>query len=154
MYRNLSALFAGILFGLGLVVSQMVNPAKVIGFLDLFGAWDPSLAFVMGGALIVTGIGYRLVTKKEQPMFDENFHIPADRTIDTRLVIGSVLFGAGWGLVGLCPGPAISALSIGGLPIIVFLVSMGAGGFLFEKLNSSIQPPTDSMTGHDSAQSA
>lgn len=153
MFRNLSALLAGILFGLGLVVSQMVNPAKVIGFLDLFGQWDPSLAFVMGGALIVTAIGYRLVTNKQQPMFEEKFHIPTNKTIDARLAIGSVMFGAGWGLVGLCPGPAISALSIGGLPVVIFLVSMGAGVLLFEKLIGGTQPTSDSASVDKNAQS-
>ncbi|MBX2881841.1 MAG: YeeE/YedE family protein [Granulosicoccus sp.] len=154
MFRYLSALFSGILFGLGLVVSQMVNPAKVIGFLDLFGQWDPSLAFVMGGALIVTAIGYRFVTKNAQPLFEEQFRIPTNRAIDARLAIGSVLFGAGWGMVGLCPGPAVSALTIGGLPVVVFLASMGVGFLLFEKLYGGVQPTSGSSTGKNSAQSA
>lgn len=140
MNRYLSALFAGILFGLGLVVSGMVNPTKVIGFLDLFGEWDPSLAFVMGGAVLVTSVGYRLVGKNAQPVFEEKFHVPNSNAIDKRLIAGSVLFGAGWGLVGLCPGPALSALTFGGLPVIVFLASMGAGALLFEKFNTGVWP--------------
>lgn len=140
MYRNLTALAAGILFGLGLVVSQMTNPEKVIGFLDVFGQWDPSLAFVMGGALIVTTIGYRLATKNPRPLFDNTFQIPTNQQIDKRLAIGSVLFGAGWGLVGLCPGPAVAALTIGGLPVIVFFIAMGAGMGLFELFNKRVPP--------------
>ena len=143
MYRNLSALAAGLLFGLGLVVSQMTNPEKVIGFLDLFGQWDPSLAFVMGGALIVTTIGYRLTTKYPRPLFDTSFQIPANQQIDKRLAMGSVLFGAGWGLVGLCPGPAVAALTIGGLPVIVFFFAMGAGMALFELFNTRILTATN-----------
>lgn len=153
MNRYLSALFAGILFGLGLVVSGMVNPAKVIGFLDLFGDWDPSLAFVMGGALLVTSVGYRLVTKNEQPVFEEKFHIPSSNTIDKRLITGSVLFGAGWGLVGLCPGPALSALTLGGLPVIVFLLSMGAGALLFEKFNTGVWPRPGARTAQGNVSS-
>ena len=132
MMRNISALIAGVVFGMGLTVAQMTNPAKVIGFLDLFGNWDPSLALVMGGALIVTTIGYRLVTKQSKPLFASNFDIPSNRNIDLRLITGSVLFGIGWGLVGLCPGPAIAAVSIGGLPIFVFLGAMVFGFYLVE----------------------
>ena len=132
MGRNIAALLAGLIFGLGLTISEMVNPAKVLAFLDLFGNWDPSLAFVMGGALIVTAIGYRLAWTQEKPTFAERFQVPGNRQIDTRLAIGAVLFGIGWGLVGLCPGPAISALSFGGAPIFVFLAAMGAGMATFE----------------------
>ena len=132
MGRNIAALLAGLIFGLGLTISEMVNPAKVLAFLDLFGNWDPSLAFVMGGALIVTAIGYRLAWTQEKPAFAERFQVPGNRQIDTRLAIGAVLFGIGWGLVGLCPGPAISALSFGGAPIFVFLAAMGAGMATFE----------------------
>ena len=111
MGRNISALLAGLVFGLGLTVSSMVNPAKVLAFLDLFGNWDPSLAFVMGGALVVTALGYRLVWRRDRPVFAERFQVPGNRKVDARLAFGAVLFGIGWGLVGLCPGPAISALS-------------------------------------------
>jgi len=132
MVRLISALVAGLIFGVGLVVSQMVNPEKVLGFLDLFGQWDPSLAFVMGGALVVTAIGYRLVTRSGQPLAADKFHMPTNRTIDAKLAAGSVLFGMGWGLVGLCPGPALAALSIGGLPVLVFLLSMFAGALVYQ----------------------
>jgi len=138
MLQSISALFAGTLFGVGLTVSQMVNPAKVIGFLDIFGNWDPSLAFVMGGALLVTTIGFRLVHKKDKPFFTTAFDIPSNRKVDARLASGSVLFGIGWGLVGLCPGPAVAALSIGGLPILVFLCAMIMGAYLFELMNKKM----------------
>jgi len=135
MLRNISALVAGTLFGIGLTVSEMVNPAKVIGFLDLFGSWDASLAFVMGGALIVTTIGYRLVSKQDKPLFAAAFDNPASRKIDIRLASGSVLFGMGWGLVGLCPGPALAALLIGGLPLLVYLGAMAMGAYLYQLAN-------------------
>lgn len=141
MARNFTALIAGILFGIGLAVSQMVNPEKVIGFLDLFGQWDPSLAFVMGGALIVTMLGYRFATSKPQPVFEREFRIPANKQIDGRLAIGSVLFGMGWGLVGLCPGPAVAALLVGGLPVFVFFSAMIVGMALFELFDTRLQPP-------------
>lgn len=135
MLRHLSALFAGLIFGLGLVISQMVNPAKVIDFLDIFGNWDPSLAFVMGAGLVVTFIGYKLVLRKAKPFAADRFQVPTNRTIDKRLAFGAVLFGVGWGLVGLCPGPAIAGLLIGGLPTIIFLAAMMAGMALFEGVN-------------------
>ncbi len=135
MLRHFSALSAGLVFGLGLVISQMVNPAKVIDFLDIFGDWDPSLAFVMGAALVVTAIGYRLAWRKPKPFAAEQFQVPGNRSIDKKLAMGAILFGIGWGLVGLCPGPAIAALFIGGLPIIIFLGAMIAGMMLFEGFN-------------------
>lgn len=135
MLRHLSGLIAGLIFGLGLVISQMVNPAKVIDFLDVFGDWDPSLALVMGAALIVTAIGYRLAWRNSKPLADHSFQIPNNRTIDKKLALGAILFGVGWGLVGLCPGPAIAALFIGGLPIIIFLGAMIVGMAIFEGVN-------------------
>ncbi len=140
MGRNIAALFAGLIFGLGLTISEMVNPAKVVAFLDLFGNWDPSLAFVMGGALIVTAIGYRLAWTRQKPVFAERFQVPGNRQIDTRLALGAVLFGIGWGLVGLCPGPAISALTFGA-PALVFLAAMGAGMSAFEVVDRMTPRP-------------
>lgn len=133
--KQVSALAAGLVFGLGLTISQMVNPAKVLAFLDLFGAWDPSLAFVMGAALLVTAIGYRLVWRRTEPVFDTEFQVPASREIDARLASGAILFGVGWGLVGLCPGPAIAALTIGAMPALGFLAAMSVGMILFELLD-------------------
>ncbi len=123
----LSTFGAGLLFGMGLTISQMVNPAKVISFLDISGNWDPSLAFVMASALMVTMIGYRFVLKKPAPLFAGKFRLPTRTDIDAPLVIGAVLFGMGWGLAGLCPGPAIANLSFAGKNGFIFLLSMLAG---------------------------
>ena len=151
MMRNVSALAAGIVFGIGLTVSEMLNPAKVLSFLDIFGQWDPSLAFVMGGAVVVTTIGFRIVTANKRPYLAAEFHIPTNRAIDTRLAMGSVLFGAGWGLVGLCPGPAIAALAVGGLPVFVFFASMSAGVVLFELVNTRMLPSDRQTRSNDAA---
>ncbi len=132
MARNIAALAVGLVFGLGLTVSEMVNPAKVLAFLDVFGNWDPSLAFVMAAALLVTAVGYRLVWRRERPLLAEQFSVPANRRVDARLAAGAVLFGIGWGLVGLCPGPAIAALAIGGVDALLFVVALSLGMLLFE----------------------
>ncbi|WP_084396698.1 DUF6691 family protein [Henriciella aquimarina] len=132
MARHIAAFVTGLVFGLGLVISQMVNPAKVLAFLDILGGWDPSLAFVMAAALAVTAVGYRIVWQRRSPVFAETFQLPGHQTVDARLATGAVLFGIGWGLVGLCPGPAITAVSIGGLPVIGFVAAMAAGMALFE----------------------
>ncbi|MFP4518836.1 MAG: DUF6691 family protein [Oceanicaulis sp.] len=124
MTRLVSSLFAGLVFGLGLVISGMINPAKVQNFLDVAGAWDPSLALVMGAALIVTAIGYRLVLRLPHPLFEAKFQIPQLTTIDARLLGGAALFGAGWGLVGFCPGPAITAAALLRGEVFIFLAAM------------------------------
>jgi uncharacterized membrane protein YedE/YeeE len=125
--RIVVALLVGILFGLGLTISDMINPAKIIAFLDIGGAWDPSLLVVMGAALGVAFLGYRIVLAREKPIFDEQFQLPTKTVIDRPLLVGSALFGAGWGLAGLCPGPAISAAALGHGGIYVFLVALFAG---------------------------
>jgi uncharacterized membrane protein YedE/YeeE len=131
MNRNLSALAAGLIFGLGIAVSGMGNPAKVLNFFDIFGTWDPSLAFVMGGALITTAIGYRVIFGRRQaPLFEAKFNLPTARAIDAKLVGGSALFGVGWGIAGFCPGGAIPALGFAPRPTALFLISMGAGMLL------------------------
>lgn len=132
MRKAITGLVAGLIFGIGLTISQMTNPAKVLGFLDIFGNWDPSLAFVMGGAMAVTTLGYFLVWKRKSPIFEDQFHIPTNNKIDPPLILGAVLFGAGWGLAGLCPGPAIAGLAIGGWQIWVFLAAMLTGMALHE----------------------
>lgn len=132
MGKHISALLAGLVFGLGLTISQMVNPEKVRAFLDIFGNWDPSLAFVMGTALLVTAIGYRLVWTRKRPVFADRFQLSANRKIDARLASGAILLGAGWGLVGLCPGPALAAITIGEAPAFIFLGAMIAGIFAFD----------------------
>jgi uncharacterized membrane protein YedE/YeeE len=125
--RLLFVFLSGLLFSLGLIVSGMINPAKVIGFLDLFGQWDPSLAFVMAGAVAVTSVGYRFILKQERPRFASTFTLPTRTDIDAPLLIGPALFGFGWGLVGLCPGPALAALTAAPKSIWVFFVSMLVG---------------------------
>lgn len=122
-----SALVAGLVFGTGLIVSGMVNPAKVLNFLDVAGQWDPSLAFVMAGAAGTVFIGYQLVLKRSGPFFAERFNLPTATRLDARLVGGAIMFGIGWGLVGLCPGPALTALGTGAVPVLVFAVAMLAG---------------------------
>jgi uncharacterized protein len=128
--RALSSLVCGFVFGWGLFISGMMRPEKVLAFLDIFaipsGGWDPSLAVVMASALIVTGIGYALA-RRGTPVFAEKSQWPAQSVIDRRLVAGSILFGIGWGLVGLCPGPAIANLATLSVPIIVFIVAMAVG---------------------------
>jgi hypothetical protein len=125
--RHLIVFLSGLLFSLGLIVSGMINPAKVIGFLDLFGQWDPSLAFVMAGAVAVTFVGFRYVLKQKNPRFATKFSIPTRTDIDAPLLIGPVLFGLGWGLVGLCPGPALAALTAAPKSTWVFFISMLVG---------------------------
>jgi uncharacterized membrane protein YedE/YeeE len=125
--RAAAALISGLVFGLGLAVSGMMNPAKVIGFLDVAGDWDPTLAFVMVGALLVAVPAYRLVPKRGRPLLDEKFSLPEKKVIDPPLLGGSALFGVGWGLVGFCPGPAVAALGTGLFPVFAFVAAMLAG---------------------------
>lgn len=117
----------GLLFGAGLVLSGMSDPAKVLNFLDLFGTWDPSLAFVMGGAVLVTFIGYRLVLARGEPMVGNKFHLPTRNDIDARIVAGPAIFGIGWGLGGFCPGPALTALGLGATGTLAFIPAMILG---------------------------
>ena len=127
MGRMLGAAISGLVFGFGLVLSGMTNPQKVVGFLDIFGAWDPSLALVMGGALAVSLVAFPLVTKRGKPLFDDLLHLPTRNDIDAPLVVGSALFGVGWGIAGYCPGPALASL---GRPVgdaALFVAAMIAG---------------------------
>jgi uncharacterized membrane protein YedE/YeeE len=127
MGRIIAALGAGILFGLGLSVSRLIDPAKVLGFLDVSGDWDPSLALVMAGALAVTLPVFRLTRALSKPALDARFHMPARRDIELRLVTGAALFGVGWGLVGFCPGPAVASLAFGRWESALFVVAMIVG---------------------------
>ena len=128
MNRIILTFIAGAIFGLGIAISGMANPAKVLNFFDIAGTFDPSLIFVMGGALVTTAIGYRIVfARRDKPVFDARFHVPANRAIDSRLISGSAAFGIGWGIAGFCPGGAIPAIGFGGLPILVFMAAMIAG---------------------------
>lgn len=127
MNENLSAALAGFLFGLGLCVSGMADPSIVLGFLDLAGAWNPSLLFVMGGGVVVTFIGYRIVFGLSRPIFAENFSLPTASAIDTPLIAGAAIFGIGWGLSGYCPGPALTSLASGRNEVIAFVAAMLLG---------------------------
>ena len=128
--RLLTGLVAGLVFGIGLVVSGMANPAKVLNFLDVAGRWDPSLAFVMGGAAGVTFLGYRWVLRRPAPVLAESFALPTASRIDGRLLGGAALFGIGWGIGGFCPGPAWTALTLGAPGTLVFLPMMLLGLWL------------------------
>lgn len=121
------ALLSGMIFGAGLAISGMVNPAKVLNFFDIAGTWDPSLIFVMAGALLVTAIGYRLAFRRRAPIFAPRFNLPSARDIDARLIGGSAVFGLGWGLSGFCPGPAIASLTTLSLEPVIFIIAMLAG---------------------------
>lgn len=137
MSRNLriaAALGAGVVFGLGLIVSGMTDPAKVRNFLDVAGPWDPSLAFVMGGAVVVAFIGYRLAFASGAPLFGERFVLPTSTQVDRRLVAGAALFGIGWGLAGFCPGPALASVYSGGESAWIFVGAMLAGMWAARRL--------------------
>ena len=144
------ALFSGGLFGAGMMVSGMVNPDNVIGFLDVYGNWNPSLAFVMGGALMVFIPGYLLLIKpRSAPIAETHFNMSKRNDIDSRLLLGSAIFGGGWGLAGICPGPAITVLGSGSLNIILFISSMAMGMLVVDKASRRSTPQT--ATTHQSA---
>lgn len=127
MRSVITAALIGLVFGTGIALSGMINPAKVLNFFDLAGTWDPSLAFVMAGALTVTAIGYKFVLKRDLPLLGGKFHLPTARDIDLPLVGGSAAFGIGWGLSGFCPGGAIPAIGLGEPPALIFVGAMFAG---------------------------
>jgi uncharacterized membrane protein YedE/YeeE len=129
-----AAFASGLLFGLGLVVSQMVDPQKVLAFLDLFGNWDPSLAFVMAGAVAVSALGWVLARRRGAPVLVPRLEMPSRRDVDAPLLAGAALFGLGWGLVGFCPGPALTALAFGPIEVLLFVAAMLAGMALFQFL--------------------
>lgn len=137
MLSIISALFVGLVFGLGLMLSGMINPAKVLGFLDLAGAWDPSLAFVMGGAVIVAAAGFAVARRRKRSILGAPMRWPTAHRIDPALVLGSLLFGVGWGLGGFCPGPAVVALGMGQAKAAVFVLAMLAGMAMF-RLGSAL----------------
>ncbi|MFT2212719.1 DUF6691 family protein [Rhizobium giardinii] len=131
--RMIAALVSGLVFGLGLSLSGMLDPARVRGFLDITGAWDPSLAFVLGGAVAVAALGTLLAKRMAAPMLDDRFHLPEGRLIDSRLIVGSAIFGIGWGIGGLCPGPALASLSLGLPATVWFVVAMLAGMIVHDR---------------------
>ncbi len=128
------ALVVGLVFGLGLILSGMTDPSKVIGFLDLAGRWDPSLAFVMGGAILVGLVAFRFASQRDKSLLGHVMHLPVDARIDRRLVLGGFAFGIGWGLAGYCPGPALTMLASGGSKPLIFSTAMIAGMAIFELL--------------------
>ena len=127
MRTALTSLVSGTLFGAGLALGGMTDPARVRGFLDIFGAWDPTLAFVMGGAVIVMAIAWRIVPRMAEPILAEEFHLPTKSDLTPRLIGGAALFGIGWGIAGLCPGPGIAALVIEPASAAIFVIAMLAG---------------------------
>jgi uncharacterized membrane protein YedE/YeeE len=130
--RILMALFSGLVFGIGLIVAGMTNPAKVLGFLDLAGRWDPSLALVMAGAILVALPAFQVAARRQQSLLGEPMHLPTATRIDRRLMLGSLAFGAGWGLAGFCPGPALASLATGAVQPLIFCAAMLAGMGIFE----------------------
>jgi uncharacterized membrane protein YedE/YeeE len=134
--RLISAWAIGLIFGIGISLAGMANPAKVQNFFDIAGIWDPSLALVMGGALATAFVGYRLVFRRPAPILDTGFHLPSAKTIDARLIGGSVLFGIGWGMSGFCPGGALPALGTGAGDVFAFVAALVAGLFIARALQS------------------
>jgi len=150
-----AAFAVGVIFGVGLIVSGMFNPAKVIGFLDLAGNWDPSLALVMVGAIAVGAVGFGVAGKRRQSLLGAPLQLPQRRQIDARLILGSLAFGVGWGLAGFCPGPALVALGVGQAKAIVFVLAMLAGMLAFEGLQRGQRAaPSDVPRGADLARRA
>lgn len=138
MPRIAMALLIGLIFGAGIALSGMANPAKVLNFFDFAGTWDPSLIFVMGGALGATAIGYALVFRRKRPVLDSHFHLPANRRIDTPLIAGSAIFGIGWGITGFCPGGAIPALGLLEPDALIFVAAMIGGIVLAAALRRAL----------------
>lgn len=144
--RALSAYLIGLLFGAGIVISGMGNPAKVINFFDIAGAWDPSLVFVMGGALVTTLLGYRFVLAQPAPLFDGGFNLPTKDNIDERLIGGAAVFGVGWGIAGFCPGGALPMLGTGDLRVLLFVSACVSGIFLSRALTAALKPTATKET--------
>lgn len=132
--RLVSTYLIGLIFGVGISISGMANPAKVLNFFDIAGTWDPSLVFVMGGAVVVAFFGYRIVLRRPAPVLDAKFHLPDNPRIDARLLGGSALFGIGWGIAGFCPGGALPALGTGQIDVFVFVAALIAGIFAAKRL--------------------
>ena len=136
----------GVIFGTGIVLSGMANPAKVINFFDIAGTWDPSLAFVMGGALIVTALGYRMVFGRARPLFEGRFVLPTARNLDARLIGGSAVFGVGWGIAGFCPGGALPALGTGRIEVILFTAALIGVIFAAKFLQNLSRPKAEATS--------
>lgn len=139
MKNSLASFTVGFIFAIGLGISGMTQPQKVVGFLDLFGNWDPSLIFVMVGAILVHFVTYRIVRKRESPLLSTQWHVPTKKEITPALVTGSLMFGVGWGLGGFCPGPAVTSLASFEIKPLVFVISMLIGMLLFKKLDQKLK---------------
>ena len=131
--RNVFSLTSGFIFGFGLAVSSMINPAKIVGFLDITGDWDPSLAFVMGGAVFVTALTFRLILRRPKPIFTDIFELPSKVSLDGKLITGAAIFGIGWAMSGLCPGPAISSIGFLDEKLLIFVCTLLIGSFIGKK---------------------
>ena len=129
--QTLTALLAGFIFGLGLAISQMIDPNKVLNFLDFAGNWDPSLVLVLGGAVITTTLAYRFILARPKPLLDDDFHLPLKKAVDGKLIIGAILFGIGWGLIGYCPGPAVASLGFGHQEPLLAVIAMLCGMLVY-----------------------
>ncbi len=138
MRQNLVSFIVGFIFAIGLGISGMTQPQKVVGFLDLFGNWDPSLVFVMIGAILIHLVVYKLFSKRPSPLLSEKWHLPTKKEVTPSLVVGSALFGIGWALAGYCPGPALVSLSSGSIDVAVFVVSMLLGMIIFKITDKKI----------------
>lgn len=137
--RTFTALLSGMVFGIGIAISGMANPAKVLNFFDVAGTWDPSLIFVMGGALVTAAIGYRILFgARKAPVFGNRFNLPTSRVIDARLVGGSAVFGVGWGIAGFCPGGAIPALGLGYQETFIFVAALIGGIYVARMLQATV----------------
>jgi uncharacterized membrane protein YedE/YeeE len=134
---NVVALLSGLLFGFGLSLSEMVNPNRILGFLDLFGDWDPTLLFVMAGAVPVSALSYFLIRGKDRPAFAERFNISIRKEIDRKLIVGSAIFGVGWGIAGYCPGPVVTMLSLQLREPLIFLVAMLVGSLAYRQVSQA-----------------
>ncbi|WP_286175698.1 YeeE/YedE family protein [Labrenzia sp. CE80] len=141
MLKTLSAFAIGLVFGIGIMLSGMANPAKVLNFFDISGTWDPSLMFVMGGALVVTAIGYRLVFRMRHPLLADGFSLPNRKDLDAKLIGGSAIFGIGWGLSGFCPGGLVPALGLGRMEPVIAATAIVAGMIVFRVVNH-LRPAT------------
>lgn len=139
MKNAIAALAVGFVFAIGLGISGMTQPAKVVGFLDLFGSWDPSLIFVMVGAILVHFATYKIIRKRNSPLLSMQWHVPTKRDVTPALVVGSLLFGVGWGLGGFCPGPAMTSLASFESRPAIFVVSMLVGMYLFKLVDSKLK---------------
>ena len=136
---KLATLLSGLLFGTGLTISGMVNPMKILNFLDISGPWDPTLIFVMGAGVVVTLLGYQIIFKRSAPLFATSFRLPTSQDIDVKLLGGAALFGLGWGLTGFCPGPAIASLVFGRMESITFVIAMAAGMIITKQIQNRMQ---------------